>query len=75
MSEDTIVAIATPPGEGGIGIVRLSGPKALDIALTIFKFKEDINKPEPRKLYLGSVMDSESVLDKGLLAYFAAPNS
>src|SRR2546430_1858849 len=33
---DTICAIATPPGEGGIGIIRLSGEKALDIASTVF---------------------------------------
>ncbi|MGH7371578.1 MAG: hypothetical protein ACREJK_07005, partial [Candidatus Methylomirabilales bacterium] len=34
--QDTIAAIATPPGEGGIGIVRLSGPDALEVASRVF---------------------------------------
>ena len=38
--EETIAAIATPPGQGGIGIVRISGPKALDIAREIFVFRQ-----------------------------------
>ena len=50
--DDTIAAVATAPGEAGIGIVRLSGPKALDIANKIFKpIKDGINlEKEIRKL-------------------------
>ena len=35
--DDTIVAIATPPGRGGIGVVRLSGPKAVELALPLLR--------------------------------------
>jgi tRNA modification GTPase len=41
MYEDTIAAIATPPGEGGIGIVRVSGPQAMAIAKKIFRAKNE----------------------------------
>ena len=40
--DDTIVAIATPPGRGGIGVVRLSGPKAVDIARPMLRLKHDL---------------------------------
>ena len=49
--EDTIAAIATPPGEGGIGIVRISGSKALDIAREIFIFVSKKNKNFKDKIY------------------------
>ncbi len=41
--EDTIAAIATAPGEAGIGIVRLSGNKSIDILNKVFKAKKNIN--------------------------------
>lgn len=75
--ETTIAAIATAPGEGGIGIIRLSGVSALEIADKIFHtgkiktFKEAV----PRMMYFGHVMDGEKQIDEGLAVYMKAPHS
>ena len=58
IKEDTIAAIATAPGEGGIGIVRISGDKALDILKKIFVPAS--SKIENRHLSYGHVVDPES---------------
>ena len=68
----TIAAIATPVGEGGIGIIRISGDKALDIANKIFTGK---NKIEDHKLVYGFVIDGEKKLDEVLLVYMKAPKT
>ncbi|MEO1080831.1 MAG: tRNA uridine-5-carboxymethylaminomethyl(34) synthesis GTPase MnmE [Pseudomonadota bacterium] len=68
---DTIAAIATPAGRGGIGIVRLSGPEALHISQTICD-----REPRPREATLVSFRDKEGeVLDRGLVLHFPAPYS
>ncbi|HEV2321953.1 MAG TPA: tRNA uridine-5-carboxymethylaminomethyl(34) synthesis GTPase MnmE [Gammaproteobacteria bacterium] len=68
---ETIAAIATPPGRGGVGIIRVSGPKAADIAL-----KVGGETPEPRRIAVRGFKDADgSLIDSGLLLYFAAPNS
>ena len=75
--ETTIAAIATAPGEGGIGIIRLSGVSALEIADKIFHtgtiktFKEAV----PRMMYFGHVTDGEKRIDEGLAVYMKAPHS
>jgi tRNA modification GTPase len=68
---ETIVAIATPPGRGGIGIVRVSG---FDLASFAFKL---INRmPTARHAQLADFTDRDGcLLDKGLLLYFPAPHS
>ncbi|MEK6662362.1 MAG: tRNA uridine-5-carboxymethylaminomethyl(34) synthesis GTPase MnmE [Pseudomonadota bacterium] len=68
---DTIAAIATAPGRGGIGVVRVSGPKAPTIAQAI------IGKlPPPRLAMLANFLDTDSsVIDQGIALYFAAPHS
>ena len=69
--KDTIVAIATPPGKGGIGIVRVSGEKSLDIAKKFFApFPENI---EPSRMYFGKF--NGSVKDTGYLVFFKSPKS
>lgn len=70
-SSDTIVACATPQGRGGIGIIRISGNKALNIA------KEISGKiPEPRYAVFTSFRDSDhSEIDQGIILYFPAPHS
>ena len=71
MSLDTIAAIATPPGRGGVGIVRVSGTKAADIAAAITR-----GVPEPRRVAVRSFQDGDgTLLDTGLVLFFAAPNS
>jgi len=72
MYKDTIAAISTPVGEGGIGIVRLSGPKARAIAGKLFD-----HKLSDRRLVYGHIIDPESgdVVDEVLTAYMKAPNT
>jgi len=53
--DDTIVAIATAPGRGGIGVVRLAGPEAKTIALPMLHLKHDL---EPTRAILGELMDA-----------------
>lgn len=72
--QDTIAAIATPPGRGGVGIVRISGKKAHAFAAALLK-RED-RKFEPRLAhYARFLADDGAVIDEGLLLYFAGPNS
>lgn len=78
---ETIVAVSTPPGEGGIGIVRLSGPQAKNIAMQIFvrtapgtKPKKQTFKPEAKKLYYGYVIDEQGrEIDEVLFCFMPAP--
>jgi tRNA modification GTPase len=73
---DTIVAIATPPGLGGVGIVRLSGPLAWQIAGRLF-VRRQRGAVRPQRLYYGRIIDLESdeTLDDGLLACMRGPHS
>ena len=71
MTDETIAAIATPPGRGGIGVIRVSGPAAPDIALSLTK-----KIPKPRVANLCRFVDGNSdAIDEGILIYFAAPHS
>ncbi|MDY6083727.1 MAG: tRNA uridine-5-carboxymethylaminomethyl(34) synthesis GTPase MnmE [Dialister sp.] len=73
----TIAAIATAIGEGGIGIIRLSGEDALSVAEKIFQAKglADLSKAQPRHMYYGHVMDGDVPVDEGLLVYMKGPHS
>ena len=75
--EETIAAIATPPGQGGIGIVRISGPEALEIAREVFVFPGNRTYPfKDRYLHYGKVRDSDNrIIDEVLLTYMKAPRS
>ena len=68
---DTIAAIATAPGRGGIGVVRVSGAQVPSVALAL------IGKlPPPRLATLANFIDIDgSVIDQGIVLYFAAPHS
>lgn len=68
--EDTIAAIATPHGRGGIAVIRVSGPLALTVAKTLTN-----TDPKPRQAYFKKFTLNNEVVDEGLLLYFAAPNS
>lgn len=68
---DTIVAQATPPGRGGVGIIRVSGPKALDVAKALLNVELT-----PRvATYTGFHDANQNVIDQGIALYFKAPNS
>jgi tRNA modification GTPase len=72
MYQDTIAAISTPIGEGGIGIVRLSGQDACSIAARLFD-----KRLSDRRLIYGHIIDPElsEVVDEVLVAYMAAPRT
>src|ERR1700759_54870 len=72
--EETIVALATPNGIGAIGVIRLSGPQAIDIANSVFKGK-DLTKQESHTIHFGQIVDGDVVLDEGLVSLFIAPRS
>ncbi len=77
MTGDTIAAISTPLGEGGIGIVRVSGPDAAKIAGKIFKAGSQKNfLEEKRKLIYGHIVGQKGMdLDEVLLCYMPGPNT
>jgi tRNA modification GTPase len=78
MREDTITAISTPIGEGGIGIVRISGDAAEEIAKKLFVPKnKEIKHFVERKLYLGNIIDpeSEEAIDEVLMSVFRSPRT
>lgn len=79
MLEDTIVAIATPLGEGSIGVVRISGPEAIAVGRRVFqpKVNQDWYIKENYKLVYGHVVepDSREIIDEVLLSVMRGPRS
>ncbi len=73
-STETIVALATPPGSGAIGVIRLSGPDAISIANKVFKGK-DLTKQGSHTIHFGSIVDEDILLDEVLMSLFIAPRS
>ena len=73
LSEDTIVAISTPPGRGGIGIVRLSGPAARTISEPLLKLRHPL---APGHARFAEILDSTGeILDEAVVTYFQSPHS
>lgn len=72
---DTIVALSTPAGRSGIGVIRLSGQSAL--ALTRSLLRDSNFNPEPNRVFLRTLRDPDSgeVLDQAIITYFKAPHS
>ena len=71
LARETIAAIATPPGRGGIGIVRISGPAVPAIARAVLG-----KLPEPRRAAHGVFRDAQgNLLDEGIALYFPRPRS
>ena len=91
MEASTIAAIATPPGAGGIGVLKISGPDAVRIAGTIFRHRSKDNDPSPsgghstqlksrfqtHRLYYGHIVDPTggNLVDEVLMAVMKAPHS
>jgi tRNA modification GTPase len=72
---DTIAAISTPVGEGAIAVLRLSGPRAVEIADAVFRAKVRASALAPRVQQFGVIRDGERKLDDVLLTVFRAPRS
>ncbi len=68
---DTIAAIATPPGKGGVGVIRLSGPNSLEIGEQLAGKNLQVRKAH----YARFSDESNEVIDTGLALFFAGPNS
>ncbi len=66
MKNETIASITTPIGEGGIGIIQVSGPDSLEIVNKIFKSRKqkDLRKAESKRLYYGDVYSKDSIVDE-----------
>jgi tRNA modification GTPase len=77
LNNDTIAAIATPAGQAGIGIIRISGPHAETIARSIFKPKKPLDTFKSHHLYLGHLVDPHSgqMIDQVLLSFMEAPHT
>ncbi len=78
-TEETIAAIATPPGPGGIGIIRISGPRAHSILQTVFRPRHERPKPacESHRMYYGWIIDPQSsvTIDEVMAVFMQAPNT
>src|SRR6478735_4597665 len=82
MDQSTIAAIATPPGEGGIGVIRISGAEAAIVAARVFRRGKtggavDFGKIASHRLLFGRVIDPRDgvTIDEALLAWMAGPNT
>jgi tRNA modification GTPase len=75
LAEDTIAAISTPPGEGAIAVIRVSGSLAPTIAQRLFARKNGSHSFVERKLHFGCFRDEEGQLDEGMAVVFRAPRS
>ncbi len=77
MLEDTIIAVSTPLGYGGLGVVRLSGVRALEITLEIFKPRTRRHKTPARQPILGHIFDPETgePFEEAMLTFYPSPRS
>jgi len=79
LNTDTIVALATPQGIGAIGVIRLSGPKAIEICNAVFGTKslkkKNLTEAASHTIHFGVIHDGDVVLDEVLASIFKAPNS
>ena len=75
--EDTIAAVATAYGEGGIGIIRISGEEALPILQEIFEFNGDTDTFTSRRMTYGKIIDKEKnqIIDEVLAVYMKGPKT
>jgi tRNA modification GTPase len=72
--DDTIAAIATPPGIGAIGVLRLSGDKAFDIIQPLFPSK-NLKDQKANTLHVGYLKEGENILDEVVISIFKKPHS
>jgi tRNA modification GTPase len=74
ISNDTIIALSTPPGIGAIGVIRLSGKDAIKITNAVFSGK-DLLKQESHTLHFGTIKDGNQVIDEVVVSLFVEPKS
>ncbi len=72
---DTITAISTPIGSGGIGIIRISGDDSLEILKKVFKSKKDVDKIQSHTINYGHIYDGDKPIDEVLVSIMKAPKT
>ena len=72
--DDTIIALATPPGIGAIGVIRLSGTKTFDIANELFPSR-DLSLQPSQTLHIGFLKNGDAIIDEVVLSLFKGPKS
>jgi tRNA modification GTPase len=76
LDQDTIIAPATPPGEGGLAVLRISGPDAETYLLGVFRPTSPLKQLQTHRLYLGSLSNSAGqVIDEVMVVVMRAPHS
>ena len=75
MKYDTIAAISTARGKGGVAMIRISGDEALSVARRVFRSSAFEKGVEPRKCYYGTIIRENVAIDDVTLTYFKAPSS
>ncbi|MAY83859.1 MAG: tRNA uridine-5-carboxymethylaminomethyl(34) synthesis GTPase MnmE [Flavobacteriales bacterium] len=74
MRDDTICALSTPNAPGAIGVIRLSGDKAIEIANSVFEGK-DLSKQKGQTLHFGKIKKGDEIIDEVMLSLFRGPHS
>ncbi len=74
---DTIAAISTPPGKGGVALIRISGSEAIEVAAKVFLplGNKDVTALPSRQVVYGNMLYQGEKIDDGMLTLFHAPNS
>lgn len=75
IKEDTIIALATPPGIGAISVIRLSGPESIKVVDKVFSGRQSIAKSKTHTIHYGNIIENNEVIDDVLISVFRAPNS
>jgi len=75
--DDTIAAIATSIGQNGVGIIKISGPEAPEIAAKLFRSAKGLKKFQPHRLHYGTIVApaSQMVIDEALVVHMPRPHS
>lgn len=75
--DETIAALATPPGSGAIAIIRVSGPDAIDLVAPVFraKNKRGLHDQKSHTLQLGNIVDGKRIIDESLVSVFRGKRS
>ena len=77
METDTIAAVSTPMGEGGIAVIRVSGPDSIDCVAQLFESKKDLRQVESHTVHYGKIVDPQTkdMIDEVLVTVMKAPRT
>ena len=72
---NTICAISTPYGSGGIAVIRVSGPDSISLVETLFQSRKPLSQASAYTVHYGEIRRREEILDQVLVSVFRAPHS